>query len=98
MADILRSTMEKTLTKNLLKYIAGRVMFCPDCDKVMDCKKTVSADFKVKGENKASWNGCTTCWDKRAVATLANIARLNEAEDVYTIEVLDSRMVYTRGK
>jgi hypothetical protein len=59
------SPLEVTVNRDLLKYAAGRAIFCPQCRKIMDAKTTVI----VTTPAGQTWTSCAACWDK--VATMA---------------------------
>jgi hypothetical protein len=48
--------MKLTAQRNLVKWAAGKAMFCPRCQDILDCKRTVVVDEKVL---------CAKCWDSK---------------------------------
>lgn len=80
------SYMEKTVTRNLLKWAAGQVMFCPCCAVCMDWRKTVIIEIN-KGETLLkTYTVCTKCADER----LPEVTKAADANG-YTVTVTDSR-------
>lgn len=59
---IIDSLMQETIHRNLLKYAAGRAIFCPGCGKVLDCRDTVTATHMTGGQAVM----CGKCWDRKA--------------------------------
>lgn len=55
------SFMQTTINKELVKWAAGHVMFCPGCDKILDCRSTVVATHNTGGQAVL----CADCWDKK---------------------------------
>ena len=56
--DPLFSPMQKTVTRNLLKYAAGRAIFCPLCGAIMDQSRTV-----IITAGQVTKVLCAPCWD-----------------------------------
>lgn len=55
----LNSEMTRTVGRNLLKYAAGRQMFCPKCSKVLDAKTTVLITYREQERIL-----CAQCWGR----------------------------------
>ena len=79
----LLSEMERTISRNLLKYAAGHHIFCPGCDAIMDCTRTV-----IVSAGSREIVRCTTCWDAARLLVEASAA----VEGKYS--VLDGRMLW----
>ena len=80
--DAFFSPMARTLNRNLLKYSAGRAIFCPRCDQVADARRWVVV---TQGDHTAST--CATCWD----------AVLKGRPIPATVDVVDGRVVFARA-
>ena len=78
------SPMVRTVNRNLLKYSAGRAIFCPCCGEVADAKQWVVATL---GERTVS--RCARCWDS-ATHRIGVFPPL--------LEVLDGRVLFARTK
>jgi len=50
--------MQKTINRNLLKYSAGRSIFCGQCDAIADARRWV-----VVSHNDDTLGMCAPCWD-----------------------------------
>jgi len=50
--------MHKTINRNLLKYSAGRSIFCGQCDAIADCRRWVLVSH---GDEELGM--CAPCWD-----------------------------------
>ena len=61
MPENLDSYLQLTVARNLVKYAAGRAMFCPKCETVLDAPTTVYAD---DGDGGHTLILCATCWGK----------------------------------
>ena len=77
------SPMVRTVNRNLLKYSAGRAIFCPCCGEVADARRWVVATFSER-----TISCCTRCWD--AKASLRYLPA--------SVEVLDGRVLFARAK
>jgi hypothetical protein len=75
--------MQTTINKGLVKYSAGRAIFCPHCQDIADAKRWVVATIGDR-----TLGTCAPCWDK-AIAGKA----LPES-----IEVLDGRVLFARPR
>ena len=93
--------------RNLLKYAAGRLIFCPGCGDIMDCRRTVVAEVFVdkqdgQGEKPGgkTWTHCGKCYDKRKpMFESARQKVLGEHPDWFIrFEVIDGREVFSRKK
>lgn len=54
--------MANTIKRNLLRYAAGRSIFCPYCDVCLDCKRTVVVEVTTAKGNQVSKTMCDKCW------------------------------------
>ncbi len=57
--------MINTIKRNLLRYAAGRSIFCPYCDVCLDCKRTVVVEITTAKGNQVSKTMCAKCWDQK---------------------------------
>ena len=83
MSDDFFNPVVASANKVLLRYSAGKAITCPHCGTIADARKWVTAT-----QGGHSMAACVTCWDK-AVEGKAMPA---------SVEVLDGRVVYKRGK
>lgn len=60
------SELEAEVTRNLLKFAVGQVIFCPGCNAIMDCRRAVM--IEVGGHTRVA---CGTCHDNKIKAALA---------------------------
>ena len=74
------SMMARTVNRNLLKYSAGRSIFCPHCQNIADARRWV-----VVTQGAKSMGLCAPCWDKSKRPTLPT-----------DVEVLDGRVLFAR--
>ena len=58
--DPLLGSMQWTIARNLVKWAAGQTMFCPHCDRVLDCSRTIVAS----DGGRATITLCADCWGK----------------------------------
>lgn len=64
------NSVKKIVNRNLLKYAAGQAIFCPQCNAIMDYRKTVIATIQgiKQGESALSniktYVICKPCWKK----------------------------------
>lgn len=75
--------MQTTINKGLVKYSAGRAIFCPHCQDIADARRWVVATI---GER--TLGTCAPCWDKAIAGKV-----LPES-----IEVLDGRVLFARPR
>ena len=54
--------MITTIKRNLLRYAAGRSIFCPYCEVCLDCKRTVVVEVTTAKGNQVSKVMCAKCW------------------------------------
>ena len=78
--------MQKTVNRNLLKYAAGRAIFCPCCSVIMDARRTV-----IVTAGDVTKVLCASCWDT-AVAPKISTERLAQCE------IVDGRIEFKRGR
>jgi RNase P subunit RPR2 len=85
------SDLERTLTKRMLKYTAGHVMFCPTCDNILDWSRTVDTSFIAKDSGDAFKTiiTCTECFDAKVKPVLEGSA-IKVGENV-EIKIIDGR-------
>jgi len=95
MVDVLGG-METTVKRNILKYAAGRTMFCPGCQTIMDCKRTVTWDLLKEDKLLMSKVLCTACYDSK-IAGNAAIAEAVTSKGL-TVEVTDGRVLWPSRK
>jgi hypothetical protein len=53
----LATPMQREINKQLLKHIAGKLIFCPICSDIMDYRRTVAVSF-MKGDTPVATKGC----------------------------------------
>lgn len=94
--DTLLSPMHRTIKRNLLKYAAGRAIFCPICETIMDWKKTVLITFPSGGTRTS----CTSCFDKEMAKAKAEFPRRDEPgawdKALARLDILDGRLIAKR--
>ena len=79
--------LSKELNKQLLKHLAGSMIFCPVCDDIMDYRRTVAVSF-MKGDSPIATKGCCgTCFDEVMRANAERIAK----EHGVTLDIVDGR-------
>ncbi len=102
------SMLKRTVQRNLLKWAAGHLIFCPACGDVMDCKRTVAAewqyrkpgqDWKVPEVRGASITSCAKCFDKNKPKLDAVLDKLKTRQhEEWRLDVVDGREVFGRRK
>jgi hypothetical protein len=90
------------LERELLIYTAGRVMTCPACGDILDCRRTTI--LSVHGVPAAAaaekiiktYVQCAACWDQRGAGSLASLRSLAAAKPCAKIrtELVDGRTVF----
>lgn len=98
--------LERIAHRNLLKYAAGQVMFCPGCETCMDCTRTVNVECLVdsrdgKGERSIkSWTLCASCYDRRKQVFEDGKQKVLAAHTDWSVryEVIDGREVFGKTK
>ena len=85
------SDLERTLTKRMLKYTAGHVMFCPTCDNILDWSRTVDTSFIARDSGDAFKTiiTCTECFDTKIKPVLEGSAI--KVGDNVEIKIIDGR-------
>jgi hypothetical protein len=84
-------TMKRTLERNLVKSIAGRLITCPGCGSIMDCKTTVVVST-MKGNTVSKTMGvCAKCWMKRGWLACSV---LEHPETKQWADVVDGRTLF----
>lgn len=76
---IIDSLMQETIHRNLLKYAAGRAIFCPHCDTILDCRSTVVATRDTR-----EYVMCARCWD----------SKVDQAGKAACSEIVDGRELW----
>ena len=83
MTDYLKKTAERAL----LKYTAGKYMFCPNCGEVLDLKTVIIIDaVKDKGtdhEQQEHLVACTKCYNPQP--SEEKLAKLKEQNVEYEV-------------
>lgn len=77
------SPMVQKINRDLVKYSAGRSIFCPHCGGIADCKRWVVATIGDRTHGT-----CAGCWDKAIAGK-----KLPES-----IDVLDGRVLFGRAR
>ena len=72
--------MERTINRNLLKYSAGRSIFCGQCDEIADCRRWVMITH-----NEDELAMCAPCWDK-----------ISKGRATPGFQVLDGRKAFSK--
>lgn len=97
------SFLEKHLNRNLLKHAAGSAMFCPSCDKCLDCRSTVLATIHRSVDDGPeeivrSYTMCAKCWDQRGSVVREAIDKVTARNPQLKarLEVVDGRQVFKR--
>ena len=67
--NVVESIIKTPVESNLLKWSAGQAIFCPNCQNIMDWRKTVVATIHAKTDKTPekvikSYVVCVECWDK----------------------------------
>jgi len=75
--------MLETINRNILKFSAGRAIFCPNCHAVADCRRWVLAT-----QGDYSSHCCATCWDTATSALTVPAS----------VDVLDGRILFKGAK
>jgi len=57
----IESGLQKAVSRGLLKWAAGRAIFCPHCGKVADYRRYVLVH---RADNSLAWEGCTACYER----------------------------------
>lgn len=84
--------LHKTVNRNLLKYAAGRAIFCPGCSAIMDWKRTVIVEFP-KGQTVVR---CCKCWDETLKVILKDVPLSKWNETQAKLEIIDGRQFNAR--
>ena len=92
------TTMEKMVNRQLVKYAAGRCVWCPRCHGVMDQKRTVVATVHDGDEVLVSYTLCGNCWDPqvREVGVLL-AAKAAKVGRPLRLEVVAGRQLWKRA-
>lgn len=100
MKDIVESIIKTPVESNLLKYAAGQAIFCPNCDNIMDWRRTVVATIhaiKPGAEEQIvrSYTVCGKCWDKLGQHVTSGVeqanAKLGSKGISARVEIVDGR-------
>lgn len=89
-------TMQRHVNRQLLKYAAGTVMFCPGCGEVLDCRRVVNVTVLHKGEVHSSTTLCVGCYDRRKPVLDAALAKAPKEQGI-ELDVVDGREVFARA-
>ena len=100
--ETVESIIKTPVESNLLKYSAGRAIFCPNCQGVMDWRRTVVATIHAKTDGKEekcirSYVVCAGCWDKLGHTVKEGVAkglaaiRAKGRTDEVWLETVDGR-------
>ncbi len=81
--------LEKTVTRNALRFHVSHAIFCPACQSVMDVRRAVEVDFRKGDQLVHSAIRCAACYDR-------NQEYFNKVagERGLTVEVTDGRILY----
>lgn len=83
----LTTPMQREINKQLLKHIAGKLIFCPICGDIMDYRRTVAVSF-MKGDTPVATKGCCgSCFDDVMRGSAERIAK----EHGLTLDIVDGR-------
>ena len=74
--------MQRTINRNLLKYSAGRSIFCGQCSAIADARRWI-----VVSHNDDILGMCAPCWDA-----------LKKGRPTPGFEVVDGRVEFGRKK
>jgi hypothetical protein len=75
--------MQLTINRNLLKYSASRAIFCRACRAIADARRWIIA---TQGDHVTQC--CSACWDTLIAGKPVPAS----------VEVLDGRVIFKRGK
>ena len=75
--------MLETINKNIVKFSAGRAIFCRTCGEIADCRRWV-----VATQGDYTGQCCAPCWDKLTEGKPAPAG----------VEVLDGRILFKGAK
>lgn len=89
----IESTMQTHVNRQLLKYAAGHVMFCPSCDQCLDCRSTVNVTVLHHGEIHSSTTLCASCYDKRKPVLDVALAKANPEQGI-SLDIVDGRALW----
>jgi hypothetical protein len=79
--------MQSTINRNLLRYAASTIMFCPNCRGILDMRRVVVITLSDQGDRTIT--RCCACWD----ALREKLLPLAQAKGV-SLEVLDARDLF----
>jgi len=81
--------LEKTVTRNALRFHVSHAIFCPACQTVMDVRRAVEVDFRKSDQLVHSAIRCAACYDR-------NQEYFNKvaSERGLTVEITDGRVLY----
>ncbi len=88
----LETEMQKTVTRNLLKFAAGTAMWCKYCDRILDARRAVlvSASESAGSSPLMERVMCATCFDKHAM----RLAQLAQDRPDVTLKITDGRTLW----
>ena len=67
--------MQEAANKELLKFAAGHAIFCPTCQRILDCKTTVHISVMLGTSCVKSITTCERCWLKQEPAVTRAAAK-----------------------
>ena len=89
--------MRETVLKNALKFACGQAIFCPACQKILDCSRAVSVDFYQHGTLAGTRTTCAGCYDSKVKPRIDAAADRIKAEGI-KVEVSDGRVLFAKPK
>lgn len=78
--------MKRTINRKLLKYAAGRSVFCIRCQCIMDWKRTSIVSLLHHGDPVKTFVLCTPCWLKQEETVRAQV---QEKGAEYALDVVN---------
>jgi hypothetical protein len=61
--EAIKSPLERTLNRNLVKYAASRAIQCPQCWNILNARRTVVTSLR-RGDTREEFICCSDCADK----------------------------------
>jgi hypothetical protein len=74
--------LQEHANKELLKFAAGHNIFCPTCNRILDCKTTVHVSVMTGASCAHSLTSCETCWGKQEPRVAAVAAKHGATLDI----------------
>ncbi len=72
------TTMHRDLSRQLLKFAAGRQMSCGPCGRILDCRTTVHVD-----DGRRAVATCGECWDALSAQSGVDFAQRQRRTVLY---------------